>query len=40
MKKFTKNEAIVVLAGTIIWILLMFSCYGMGLAAHSIGHQF
>lgn len=40
MKKFTKNQAIVIVAGTIAWFLMMLVCYGMGIALHSIGHEF
>ena len=36
MKKFTRNQSIVILAGLVIWILLMFACYGLGYAAHAM----
>lgn len=40
MKKFTKNQAIVIVAGTVLWFLMMATCYGMGILAHNIGHEF
>jgi len=36
--KFTKNQAIVILAGVIIWFILMVSCYGLGYLVHEYGH--
>jgi hypothetical protein len=36
--KFTRNQAILIVAGVVFWFIMMVSCYGLGLLAHQIGH--
>ena len=34
--KFTKDQAIVIVAATLVWVLAVLSCYLMGLASHEL----
>jgi hypothetical protein len=36
--KFTKNQAIVILAGVVLWFITMIACYATGLVAHEVAH--
>lgn len=36
--KFTRNQAIMVVAGVVVWFISMMMCYGVGVIAHNIGH--
>jgi len=38
--KFTRIQAYVIVAGTILWFLMMLTCYGLGLFAHQAAHSF
>ncbi len=36
--KFTRNQAIMIFAGVLLWFISMAVCYGVGVIIHNIGH--